>query len=212
MLFQTFLFYFFNSCMIISAIMVISTVNAVYSIFFLILVFCNATFLLLLLNAEFLALTLILVYIGAVAVLFLFVVMMLDIKQIDRKEKNIFFFLPMNIIIGFIMLISIYLILFKDLTFNIVPFDPNLFYINWIEILTPFSNIEVIGQFLYTYGFFYFIQAGLILLLAMIGSIVLTMQKGYLIKRQHISEQVSRNINNSFFIIKQKNENTTTKH
>ena len=100
--FQNCLFYFLESFLILSAIMVISTTNAIYSIFFLILVFCNATFLLLLLNAEFLALTIILVYIGAVSVLFLFVVMMLDIKQIDKKEKNLFFFVPINIIIGFI--------------------------------------------------------------------------------------------------------------
>lgn len=204
MILQSILFYFFNSFMIISAIMVISSTNAVYSIFFLILVFVNATFILFLLNAEFLALTIILVYIGAVAVLFLFVVMMLDIKQIDKKEKNIFFFLPINLIIGFIILITIYLILFKDLTFNLTSINNDLIYLDWINLITPFSNIELIGQFLYTYGFFYFIQAGLILLLAMIGAIVLTMQSGQIIKRQHISEQVSRNVNNSFFIIKQK--------
>lgn len=201
MLCQDILFYFFESFMIISAIMVISSTNAVYSIFFLILVFCNATFLLLLLNAEFLALTIILVYIGAVAVLFLFVVMMLDIKKIDKKEKNMFFFLPINIIIGFIMLISIYLILFKDLTFSLSPINPEYLYFNWVELITPLSNIEIIGQYLYTYGFLYFIQAGLILLLAMIGAIVLTMESGQKMKRQHIAEQTSRNIKNSFFIL-----------
>jgi len=202
MMLQNILFYFFESFMIISAIMVISTTNAVYSIFFLILVFCNATFLLLLLNVEFLALTLILVYIGAVAVLFLFVVMMLDIKQIDKNEKNIFFLLPINIIIGFIMLITIYLILFKDLTYSLQSIE--LIYLNWNNILIPFSNIELIGQFLYTFGFFYFIEAGLILLLAMIGAIVLTMRTSQYIKRQHISEQLSRQVKNSFFIVKQK--------
>ena len=211
MIFQSFLFYFFNSFMIISAIMVVSATNAVYSIFFLILVFVNATFIMFLLNTEFLALTIILVYIGAVAVLFLFVVMMLDIKQIDKKEKNVFFFLPINIVIGFIILMTIYLILFKDLTFNLTSINPELIYLNWINLITTFSNIELIGQFLYTYGFLYFIQAGLILLLAMIGAIVLTMQTGQVIRRQHISEQVSRNINNSFFTIKQKNANSTSK-
>jgi NADH-quinone oxidoreductase subunit J len=184
--------------------MVVTTTNAVYSIFFLILVFCNATFLLLLLNVEFLALTLILVYIGAVAVLFLFVVMMLDIKQIDKNEKNIFFLLPINLIIGFIMLISIYLILFKDLTYNLTENMYDFNHFNWFDILTPLSNIELIGQFLYTFGFFYFIQAGIILLLAMIGAIVLTMQKGQAIRRQHISEQLSRQIVNSFFVIQKK--------
>jgi NADH-quinone oxidoreductase subunit J len=204
MAFQSILFYFFASFLITSSIMVVTTTNAVYSIFFLILVFCNATFLLLLLNVEFLALTLILVYIGAVAVLFLFVVMMLDIKQIDKNEKNIFFFLPINIIIGFIMLISIYLILFKDLTYNLTENIYDFNHFNWFDILTPLSNIELIGQFLYTFGFFYFIQAGIILLLAMIGAIVLTMQKGQAIRRQHISEQLSRQIVNSFFVIQKK--------
>jgi NADH-quinone oxidoreductase subunit J len=204
MAFQSILFYFFASFLITSSIMVVTTTNAVYSIFFLILVFCNATFLLLLLNVEFLALTLILVYIGAVAVLFLFVVMMLDIKQIDKNEKNIFFLLPINLIIGFIMLISIYLILFKDLTYNLTENIYDFNHFNWFDILTPLSNIELIGQFLYTFGFFYFIQAGIILLLAMIGAIVLTMQKGQAIRRQHISEQLSRQIVNSFFVIQKK--------
>jgi NADH-quinone oxidoreductase subunit J len=204
MAFQSILFYFFASFLITSSIMVVTTTNAVYSIFFLILVFCNATFLLLLLNVEFLALTLILVYIGAVAVLFLFVVMMLDIKQIDKNEKNIFFLLPINLIIGFIMLISIYLILFKDLTYNLTENIYDFNHFNWFDILTPLSNIELIGQFLYTFGFFYFIQAGIILLLAMIGAIVLTMQKGQVIRRQHISEQLSRQIVNSFFVIQKK--------
>ena len=202
MIFKSILFYFFASFLITSSIMVVTTTNAVYSIFFLILVFCNATFLLLLLNVEFLALTLILVYIGAVAVLFLFVVMMLDIKQIDKNEKNIFFLLPINLIIGFIMLISIYLILFKDLTYNLTENIYDFNYFNWFDMLTPLSNIELIGQFLYTFGFFYFIQAGVILLLAMIGAIVLTMQKGQDIRRQHISEQLSRQVVNSFFVIK----------
>jgi len=202
MAFQSILFYFFASFLITSSIMVVTTTNAVYSIFFLILVFCNATFLLLLLNVEFLALTLILVYIGAVAVLFLFVVMMLDIKQIEKNEKNIFFLLPINLIIGFIMLISIYLILFKDLTYNLTENIYDFNYFNWFDMLTPLSNIELIGQFLYTFGFFYFIQAGVILLLAMIGAIVLTMQKGQDIRRQHISEQLSRQVVNSFFVIK----------
>lgn len=204
MAFQSILFYFFASFLITSSIMVVTTTNAVYSIFFLILVFCNATFLLLLLNVEFLALTLILVYIGAVAVLFLFVVMMLDIKQIDKNEKNIFFLLPINLIIGFIMLISIYLILFKDLTYNLTENIYDFNHFNWFDILTPLSNIELIGQFLYTFGFFYFIQAGIILLLAMIGAIVLTMQKGQAIRRQHISEQLSRQIVNSFFVLQKK--------
>jgi len=202
MIFKSILFYFFASFLITSSIMVVTTTNAVYSIFFLILVFCNATFLLLLLNVEFLALTLILVYIGAVAVLFLFVVMMLDIKQIEKNEKNIFFLLPINLIIGFIMLISIYLILFKDLTYNLTENIYDFNYFNWFDMLTPLSNIELIGQFLYTFGFFYFIQAGVILLLAMIGAIVLTMQKGQDIRRQHISEQLSRQVVNSFFVIK----------
>ena len=84
--FDKLLFYFFESFMLISAILVVTTNNAVYSIFFLILVFFNATFILLLLNAEFLALTLILVYIGSVAVLFLFVLIMLNIKLSELKE------------------------------------------------------------------------------------------------------------------------------
>lgn len=102
------------------------------------------------------------------------------------------------------MLISIYLILFKDLTYNLTENIYDFNHFNWFDILTPLSNIELIGQFLYTFGFFYFIQAGIILLLAMIGAIVLTMQKGQAIRRQHISEQLSRQIVNSFFVIQKK--------
>jgi NADH-quinone oxidoreductase subunit J len=202
-MFNTLLFYFFSSFILISAIMVISATNALYSVFFLILVFCNATFILLLLNVEFLALTLILVYIGAVAVLFLFVVMMLDIKEINKNEKNIFFSLPINIIIGIIILSEIYLILFNDLTLNLTPLTNRLEFENWFNFINPISNLEAIGQILYTYYFIYFIQAGIVLLIAMIGSIVLTMQFNKFNKRQQISEQISRQVSKSYFLIKQ---------
>jgi NADH-quinone oxidoreductase subunit J len=209
MIFEIILFYFFSSFILLSAIMVITADNAIYSVLFLILTFCNSTLLLLLLNAEFLAFTIILVYIGAVAVLFLFVVMMLDIKQITKYDKNIFFLIPSNLIIGIIIFVEIYLILFKDLTFNLNPTlgIDNLIYINWFDLINSMSNIEMIGQIMYTYYFIYLFQAGLILLLAMIGAIVLTMSTNSNSRRQHISEQISRNVKYSYFtIIEENNE------
>lgn len=200
MILQNILFYFFESFLIISAIMVITTNNAIYSIFFLILVFSNATCLLLLLGAEFLALIIILVYIGAVAVLFLFVIMMLDVKHIDKKEKNFFTILPINLIIGFTFLSCLYFVIFKDLTYNLKPVEERIYFFNWIKSIHSFSNIEVIGQYLYTYGFLYFLTAGLILLVAMIGSIILTINIDKTIKRQQVNEQIARNINYSYFL------------
>ena len=137
--------------------------------------------------------------------LFLFVVMMLDIKQINKYEKNIFFSLPISISIGLIIFLEIYLILFYDLTYNLTPIlkNENISF-NWFNIFDSLTNIEMIGQLMYTYYFIYLMLAGLILLIAMIGSIVLTMTTNFKIHRQQISEQVSRNVYKSYFLINTK--------
>jgi len=198
---ENILFYFFESFLIISSIMVITSTNAMYSIFFLILVFTNATCLLLLLGAEFLALVIILIYIGAVAVLFLFVIMMVDIKHIDKKEKNFFSKLPINILIGFVLLTCLYFVIFNDLTFDLKPTDTQIKFYNWLKHVHSFSNIETVGQYLYTTGFLYFLLSGIILLVAMFSSIILIININKSVKRQQINEQIIRKVNNSIFLI-----------
>lgn len=203
MTFNIILFYFFFSILLLSAIGVIISTHAIFSVFFLILVFCNASFILLLLKVEFLAFALILVYIGAVIVLFLFVIMMLDIKKITKNKNTIYFLLPISLILGSIILIEIIFLLFKDLTYNITNLNENLQYFNYHKYIDDYSNIELFGQILYNYYFIAFILTGMILLVAMIGAIVLTLQQPNTnLKRQLINEQLSRKVKYSYFKIK----------
>lgn len=296
MISEIFLFYIFSSIALVSGIMVIRSRNPVHSVLFLILVFCNAAGLLILLDLDFFAMIFLVVYVGAIAVLFLFVVMMLNIKLTEINE-NILRYLPIGGVIGLIFLFEILLIvdtefipllvteydqiaqnqyihflyflfykikgftilfygymeghlekytqytselniLFSELVPKIncmiprieqsfiqelgsfnedskVPLKSHLFnsvqnfdnynysfeslsnlqsflYIEWPAKIDTITNIEALGFILYTYFFYFFIMASLILLVAMIGAIVLTMHKGLNIKRQEIFEQNSR--------------------
>ena len=188
------LFYLFSFLTLTSAFMVIGSRNPIHSVIFLILVFCNAAGLLVLLQVEFLAMIFLIVYVGAIAVLFLFVVMMLNIKIIELNE-NLIRYLPIGSIIGLIFLLELFLILDKDLIplFNL-NIANNLKLILWSLKVQYITNIEVLGSLLYTYYFYLFIVASLILLVAMIGAIVLTLTKETKAKRQDIFSQVSRNI------------------
>jgi NADH-quinone oxidoreductase subunit J len=187
MMLQSFFFYLFAFVTVASAFMVIASRNPVHSVFFLILAFFNAAGLFMLVGAEFLALILIVVYVGAVAVLFLFVVMMLDVDFVELRQ-GFLQYLPFGSLIAIIFFIEITLVLVSsfsgfELSQNILaraPVDGEL------------SNIEQIGAVLYTDYVFYFQLAGLVLLVAMIGAIVLTLRHKSGIKRQNIGEQVSR--------------------
>ena len=187
------LFYLFSSFSLISALLVISSSNAVHSVLFLILVFFNIAGLLLLIGAEFLAFMFLIVYVGAIAVLFLFVVMMLNVKIISKKD-NIFSILP----VGF----SIFVVLFThissvtDINFGFpsaysIIYEPG--WTSWIVESSIKLNIETIGCELYTRFSFIFLVSGVLLLLAMLGAIVLTMHQCFLVKRQNIVRQLSRN-------------------
>ena len=177
-------FYLFSAIMIGSAIMVIVARNPVHSVLFLILAFVNAAGLFLLMGAEFLAMILIVVYVGAVAVLFLFVVMMLDVDFAELKQgfaKH----LPLGIILG--------LILFVELAMVIGTYLVSSEGAHTAPMLDPtVSNTEALGRVLYTDYVYYFQTAGLVLLVAMIGAIVLTLHHRSNVKRQNIAAQVAR--------------------
>ncbi len=170
-------FYFFASFLIVTCISVIFSKNPVNSVLFLVLAFLNSTFLFILIGAEFVGIILAIVYIGAVAILFLFVVMMLDI-QITTLMLNIKRYVPLALLFaGVILAEIIYLTVFKSSKSNLS------------EIVRSLNNTEEIGNVLYTKYFIDFQLSGIVLLLAMIGAIVLTHVYRPSIKRQSIDKQ-----------------------
>jgi NADH-ubiquinone oxidoreductase chain 6 len=192
------LFYLFSSMTLISGVMVIQARNPVHSVLFLILVFFNAAGLLILLGLDFFAMIFLVVYVGAIAVLFLFVVMMLNIKIAEISEKRLRY-LPIGGVLGILFLFEILLIvdndliplLFYDNTYAFLEFK-DLSFINWMSSIQTVPNIQAVGNIIYTYYFYFFLMASVILLIAMIGAIVLTMQKGIRIKRQQVFLQNTR--------------------
>ena len=161
-------FNFFSFLIISSSILVIFSNNAVHSVLFLIFTFFNSAILFLLMNAEFLAMTIVIVYVGAIAVLFLFVVMMLNISESEIKEGFLKYF-PFGLILIAIFITELFLIF----NFDNFPVPENVkIDINEIDLIEA-SNTKLIGLFLYTDYFIIFQISGFILLLAMIGAIVL---------------------------------------
>lgn len=183
------LFYFFSALAIISSVMVISSKNPVHSVLFLILVFFNATGLFLLLQVEFIAMIILMVYVGAVAVLFLFVVMMLNVK-VSELTESLIRYLPIGGVIGLIFFVQVLLIIDRDLVSSSSLASHE--YINWIDLVQQTHNIQSIGKLLYTEYFYFFLVSGMVLLVAMIGAIVLTMYKRSNVKRQDIFIQLTR--------------------
>lgn len=179
-------FYLFAGLAIIAGFMVVAARNPVHAVLFLILAFFNVTGLFLLLGAEFLALTLLIVYVGAVAVLFLFVVMMLDVDFAELKS-GFLSYLPVGMLVGGILAAEIILAAgawvlnpaLKDLE-NKTLINPNM------------TNTESFGRVLYTDHLYYFEAAGLLLLIAMVGAIVLTLRQREGVRRQDIAKQVGR--------------------
>ena len=178
-------FYLFSAVLLASGLMVVAARNPVHSVLFLILAFVNAAALFLLLGAEFLALILIVVYVGAVAVLFLFVVMMLDFDFAELRQ-GFLHYLPTGALIGIVILCEVLIAIGG---YVIAPDE-----IASVPVPTPgaISNTEAIGQLLYTRYLFYFQLAGLVLLVAMIGAIVLTLRHKEGVKRQSIAAQNAR--------------------
>jgi NADH-quinone oxidoreductase subunit J len=178
-------FYLFAGLLVASAFMVIAAKNPVHSVLYLILAFVNAAGLFVLMGAEFLAMILIVVYVGAVAVLFLFVVMMLDVDFAELKQGALQY-LPAGMLIGGIFLAELVLVVGA---WVIGPGVPQAI---TAPISATVSNTEAIGLVLYTRYIYYFQAAGMILLVAMVGAIVLTLQHKVRVRRQSISDQVAR--------------------
>src|SRR5687768_274077 len=178
-------FYLFSAVTIASAFMVIASRNPVHSVLFLILAFVNAAGLFLLLGAEFLAMLLVVVYVGAVAVLFLFVVMMLDVDFAEFRQ-GFLHYLPIGALIGLIFAVELLLVV------GAWVIDPQVVRAPVAAIPAGVTNTAALGQVLYTKYIYYFQAAGLVLLVAMIGAIVLTLRDRPGVKRQHVPTQNAR--------------------
>ena len=185
-------FYMFSVILVVSAVMVISAKNPVHSVLFLILTFFNAAGLFVLLGAEFLAMILVIVYVGAVAVLFMFVVMMLDINFVELRQ-GFLQYLPIGAFIGIILIVELLALvsswsITSETISNISDPKPDTM---------GTTNTHALGQIIYTKYLYLFQSAGIILLVAMIGAIVLTHRQRTGVKKQDISSQLARRSENS---------------
>lgn len=178
-------FYLFSAVTIASAIMVVGARNPVHSVLFLILAFVNAAGLFILLGAEFLAMILVVVYVGAVAVLFLFVVMMLDVDFVELRQ-GFLNYLPVGALVGVVLLAELLVVL------GGWAFAPDTALHVAVPISGGVSNTAALGAVLYTRYIFFFQAAGMVLLVAMVGAIVLTLRHKPNVKRQSIANQVAR--------------------
>ena len=182
-------FYFFSFIAIVSAIMVTVARNTVHSVFFLILDFISISCLFIMIGAEFLGMIMLIVYVGAVAVLFLFVVMMLNVAQ----QKNQWFLsksssghIPIGLIISSIIFFELIIVV------GGWKYKPNLVSQNNLSVTNDISNTHSLGQILYTDYIHIFQISGMILLVAMVGAIVLTFRKREGVKTQSYLKQISR--------------------
>jgi NADH-quinone oxidoreductase subunit J len=185
MIIQAMAFYLFATVTVISGAAVISARNPVHSVLFLILAFFNSAGLFVLLGAEFLAMILVIVYVGAVAVLFLFVVMMLDINFAELR-RGFLQYLPIGGLIGLVLLAELLVIL------GGWTISPAVIAQAKAPALASVTNTHALGELIYTHYIYLFQVAGLILLVAMIGAIVLTHRRREGLRRQRIATQVAR--------------------
>ena len=197
-MFHAILFYFFSVVLIGAALGVIFSRNPIHAVMFLVLAFFQSAVLWLLIEAEFLAIVLVLVYVGAVMVLFLFVVMMLDVN-VERVEGQYARYLPLGLVIAGLMVIELVQIIWVR---GLDDFGATGF------AATPegYSNTEALGAILYTEHVYAFEIAAVILLLAIVAAITLTMRKRPGLKVQNISQQVSVRAKDRVRIVKMKSE------
>jgi len=190
-------FYVFSVVAVGSALMVIASRNAVHSVMFLILVFINAAGLFLLAGAEFLALILLVVYVGAVAVLFLFVVMMLEV-DFGGMRQGVLQYMPIGVVVGLVLLVELLLVAGSFVvapeaaTTSVLPIDLGI------------ENTRALGQVIYTRYVFLFQASGAVLLVAMIGAIVLTLRHRTNIRRQDPAVQTNRRVEDAMVVVKVK--------
>lgn len=193
------LFYLFALSIVLSGIMVISALNPVHSVLWLIVAFVSAAALFILLEVDFIALIFLIVYVGAIAILFLFVIMMLNLTDLERggigSKGDMSNYLPAGFIIGVVFLFEILIFHLRSIRSQMfIPQGTDLDYSVQSFNIGPITNIEVLGRVLYTNYYYLFILASFILLVAMIGAIVLTHDTGAEIKRQDIFIQTSRQL------------------
>jgi NADH-quinone oxidoreductase subunit J len=213
MSFDIFLFYLFATLALLSAFCTVTSKNPIHSVLFLVFVFFNTAGLLILLGAEFLAMLFLIVYVGAVAVLFLFVMMMLNVK-ISEMSSSIFRYLPIGLFLSIIFLFEIFLIVEGDLnSIDAVSFNQSEYLIlqneflktsPWIDSVISPTNVDVIGSVLFTYYSYFFIMASIILLVAMIGAIALTLHRRSDVRRQEIYKQLQRDFEGATNLVDKK--------
>jgi NADH-quinone oxidoreductase subunit J len=192
-----FFFYVFSAVAIASAVMVVASRNPVHAVMFLIVVFFNAAGLFMLAGAEFLALILIVVYVGAVAVLFLFVVMMLDVDFASLRS-GMLQYAPIGIVVGLVLLLELLMVAGSFVV------SPEVAGTSVLPINNGIDNTRALGLVLYTRYIFLFQGAGAVLLVAMIGAIVLTLRHKTNIKRQDPVQQVARRASETMEVVKVK--------
>jgi len=192
------LYFLFSLFLNISAFAVVTAKNAVHAVFFLIFTFSLSAVLLLWLDIEFIALLFVVVYVGAIAVLFLFVVMMLDLRNMVSSSKDESIYLDTSIVVSFLLLLIFLVHVFEPfISLNNLSHGDNIYYLQYPLILDNFANINVVGEVLYTFFSPVFILAGYILLLAMLGSIMLTLQHHIASKKQNSFTQLDRKMEKS---------------
>jgi NADH-quinone oxidoreductase subunit J len=192
---QSLIFYLFSAVLLFAGVMTVSARNPVHAVLFLILAFFNAAGLFLLLGAEFLAFILVIVYVGAVAVLFLFVVMMLDIS-FEKMREGFQRYLPIGGVVGLILLAQLVLVSMAWVM------DPGVLTSGAAATPTGVDNTRALGRLLYTDYFYPFQVSGLILLVAMIGAIVLTHREPKNVRRQDVKKQLDRQASDVIDIVK----------
>lgn len=194
-LLPNFVFYLFAMVTLLSALMVISAKNPVHSVFFLILAFFNSAGLFVMIGAEYIAMTLVIVYVGAVAVLFLFVVMMLDINFAELRQ-GFLKYLPIGLVTAGLMLLQLLFVIYMagktapDLAAPRHAIDSGI------------TNTQAIGRLMYSWYIYPFQMAGVILLIAMIGAIVLTLRSRPGVRRQKIAHQLARRREDAVAVVK----------
>jgi len=195
MILATLTFYIFASLMVLSAMVVVTAKHPVYAVLFLILCFFNSAGLFVLLGAEFIAMLMVIVYVGAVAVLFLFVVMMLNV-DFARLKAGFMRYVPLGILLALIMLGELVLVLKSSLETSVTHVASQF------PITQDVTNTEALGRILYTDYVFIFQISGVILLVAMIGAIVLTLRQREGVRKQNITKQVSRKRREGVTVVK----------
>ena len=197
MIIQALAFYLFAFVAVAAGVLVIASRNPVHSVLFLILAFFNSAGLFVLMGAEFLAMILVIVYVGAVAVLFLFVVMMLDINFVELRS-GFAQYLPMGALVGLILLAELlvvgggWVVIPQAEAVAAAPIPP----------IDQVTNTEAIGRLIYTKYIYLFQAAGLVLLVAMVGAIVLTLRSRAGVRKQRIGDQVARRSEDAIEVVK----------